>query len=122
MRFKVPLLASDEEFERAAALFVFLANAALFMVPPLISFSSPLAPVSTLLLLLDSLAVLLVLLTLGIAPVGRMEADELQTLSELSCCCSSATAAAAAIAAVTGPADDERAARSMETFGVSGEV
>lgn len=122
MRFKLPLLASDEEFERAAALFDFLANAALRMVPPpLTSLSSPFAAIPTVLPLLDSLAVLLALFTLGMAPVGRMEADELHTLLSVLNCCSSAVAAIA-MAAVTGPVEAERAARSMETFGVSGEV
>lgn len=126
MRFKVPLLASDEEFERVAAVVavvVFLASAALLGAAPVAAFSAPLE-LAAVAAVLDSLAALLVVFILGMAPVGRIAVVELHTLSPppLSCCSSAAAAAAAAaITAVAGPADAERAARSMETLGVSGE-
>lgn len=119
MRFKVLLLESEELLARAAvaaagAAFVFLdaAPAADLSALPAA------APV------LDSLAALLADFTFGMAPVGRIVAAELHAASTFSCCSSAAAeaaAAAAAITAVAGPAEAERAARSMDTFGVSGE-
>lgn len=117
IRFKVPLpLVSPDELERAAAVEVFFAKVTLFPDPVDVVLSKigdaavedpP-----------DSLAGLFAVFTFGMAPVVRLALmlDELGILSAAEC---SSTAAAADPAA---PADADRDARSMDTFGVNGEL